>query len=1203
MDAPGESPGKELPGQRFTVERTTIQVVDMRRCALIFTAIISLPMAARAQTSPDSITGNASPVAAPAALSAFESIPIKTVGSPITLKNRGIYPGTEVVSLDGQGLAKNVDYRLDNLSGVLTLLRPVNLGQVLRVTYQYDMATQPTALSQQALAIDRAANRPFNRGPAPVGMDMGVRSPVGGGLASGLYGWNSSLHLGSVGARGLMLFTSKPKPHGLFATSVDDSTMSGTDSQFIVQSVATSLLKGTVTIDYQNISSNFNGFNSVRAAGYDQDVVDQLQKEAGLKRLGVALQNVSVGGSRISTGFKSVQDESGKVDWRNFSLQNGGLKLNYTSQRVAQGFSRFSDLAEKDRDQLMKEAGMYRQSFNGEYKLKNASFALSANQITDEYGQSILRRQFKFDGTKLKLAVGDQNVASAFSRFDSLFETEKAQWAKEQGLHRQWFSLETAPIEKGGQPVKVAINNFISSTGSIKSEDFSAGGRNWGLQISERRTDPQFDLQNALSDAEVDLNVQAVAKMYQASGIGTGAGDRAAFLQGAPVDRTGIRFTAQPLKGWNLNFEQVRLNGQMDSANLQTFAMTSKNLDISVKKEFEGEHFVETPQLFTFEQQRFGNLLGLTKADFALNWRLGGFKRFSLTEMTSDTAAGSAKRETLAYSDKKIDLSFATRQIDGTFANVGAMADPEASLLAVLAGYKERDFKLSWQLSPKLKVDTLWEDQKNDAQSLDSYVHNTLITWDPNKSTHFAYTYLDSKTDNPLEVLFRSRTSSMLFAKDFGKYGKFQYVHENDSAQGTNTNGSPASVVSPPGGPVAGQIEGDSVKDYISYEANLDKNTSLKTEQSRTQYRSGEHENMSANTISRALTKHFGLSYTDLRIDRSGDNRDEARHNYGFWLDLAKGVRLSYGIARDFNNLAGNTSSSTIGITPGNVGLLHVDSASFGSNTWDQLHNQVATNVALKTSKPVRLGFLTNLQFNVGMDTSSDYSAWTRDNKLATVSGNIGSNNFMLEYKSQLDVSGFRGIDRFFKFETDQSDKRWIKASIKIKERSTPNDGLTLIRDYSITLRPFKNLEITNQLLTNPEEQFRPDVLMGSTTSPWRVNKYKLDYHSGSDTTIGATWEDRFNDITRDFSRTGGVDIQLFKKSGSPLTLWYGLEQAGGINPRQTVQRYFFKYYQKAGPNQVFNIFAGNISYEYTPESGFSRNNWTLHLDYQWRFW
>ena len=165
-----------------------------------------------------------------------------------------------------------------------------------------------------------------------------------------------------------------------------------------------------------------------------------------------------------------------------------------------------------------------------------------------------------------------------------------------------------------------------------------------------------------------------------------------------------------------------------------------------------------------------------------------------------------------------------------------------------------------------------------------------------------------------------------------------------------------------------------------------------------------------------------------------------------------------------------------------------------------------------------------------------------------------------------------------------------------------PDQGLTVIRNFQITARPTRGMELSHQVLTNPEEQFRSDVLLGSLTSPLRVNRWKLDYAPNTKWSLAAVWAEKLNDLTFESSRLGGVTLELFKDSGSPLSLFYGVEQLFGNVPRRTAHRYSIRFDQRPGPNQLLSLFAGNVSYEHSIADGFSRNNWTVNVNYQLKF-
>jgi len=93
------------------------------------------------------------------------------------------------------------------------------------------------------------------------------------------------------------------------------------------------------------------------------------------------------------------------------------------------------------------------------------------------------------------------------------------------------------------------------------------------------------------------------------------------------------------------------------------------------------------------------------------------------------------------------------------------------------------------------------------------------------------------------------------------------------------------------------------------------------------------------------------------------------------------------------------------------------------------------------------------------------------------------------------------------------------------------------------------------------------------------------------------------NDANSALRRTAGLNISLFENSGSPLKLFYGVEEVNGAGQKHRLtSRYSLQYDQKAGPNQSFNIFVGNVSYQFDIADGFKKDNWSIRLDYVLRF-
>ena len=98
---------------------------------------------------------------------------------------------------------------------------------------------------------------------------------------------------------------------------------------------------------------------------------------------------------------------------------------------------------------------------------------------------------------------------------------------------------------------------------------------------------------------------------------------------------------------------------------------------------------------------------------------------------------------------------------------------------------------------------------------------------------------------------------------------------------------------------------------------------------------------------------------------------------------------------------------------------------------------------------------------------------------------------------------------------------------------------------------------MTNQVQTNLEVA-NPNVILGSSLLADRSNRWALGVKAERrHDSLGASWEEKENDVTDASSTLSSLHLTLFQKSGSPLKLTYGMDQVDG-QPRtkRQVTRY-----------------------------------------------
>ncbi|MEQ1933562.1 MAG: hypothetical protein ABL962_06750, partial [Fimbriimonadaceae bacterium] len=912
-------------------------------------------------------------------------------------------------------------------------------------------------------------------------------------------------------------------------------------------------------------------------AGYDQGFVDQLAKEKGLKRFGFTVKDIKVGNSLVSNGIKQVRDGDASLQWKDFGFQSGALKLKYNSQKVDSDFTRFRDLAEGNRDQLAREAGLNRQSFLGSL----GGLSYTQEQVEDLERNGIYRKSISFTSNAFDLNLKEQQIDSGFRRFDSLWEQEKGQWGRESGIKRRDISLNAAIMGKEKNPI-FAFREMSNGSGRFHAQDIILDGKTWSLQHTQRGSDNGFTGLGAMTESEMDTNIKAIATMFGPQAQARPQ-DRGAFLQGVGLSREYTKIGGKPFKNWNMEVQSFRTSGPEDDIKWDRVLLAGSNFEFKGSKLKYGAEFKESARQMEFERQTLGMIAGLERSDFGLNLKAGKNRNLSFSHTDAKAADGGMERNSATYIDPKLEMSVTTRTVDPAFNQVNGLIDPERDQLNALKGFSERDAKLKWQILPGLKIDGFAFDATNNSLDQTNKIQNLTFNWNVDKNTQIEGVRQHQKFQDPIQVLFENLTQRISISRNFGKLGTLQYMNETVKFDGIQANSA------------------DSKKQYFAYETKLNAKTSVRTEQTHTEFDDGNKEDISTNTISTEITKSAGVSVSDIRVNRNGEERDENRRNYGFWFDFGKGFKLSYGYNRQMNGLNG-TLNSNLTITPGTLGWLQLQNANYAENRWDAQNAQGLSNVAFGSAKPLNLGLIKDFKFNFSLDTATDRTNWVRENKFGGFSGRIGSNTFSADYRTQMHASGFRGIDRSFKFATDQSDRAAFKAHFNYTARQLPQDKLVMIRDIGVSYK-HKGIEIGHQLLTNPQiAQPIPDLPMFQMTDPWRVNKWSLGWKMSEANSLAATWEERINDQTAESSRLAGITLDLFKTSGSPLQLFYGVEQRWGNTPRQTGHRFSIRYDQRPGPNQILSIYAGNVSYEHNIAPGFHRNNLTLNVNYQLKF-
>jgi hypothetical protein len=1107
----------------------------------------------------------------------------------VPLRNSGVIPGSEQIWLDGVPLRRGEDYELDAAAGVVYLMRPFRAGQSLRASYRFDPARRPAQSTEASGFLGGVNQVRLNFAPGSslvFGLGVAERQRDGSVAMSNVYGLRNAFSFGQGGSagglKGLYVVSDRRQvqARSLLEASRGAGQSDEGQQRAIVQELTAGAFGGRLTATYQDVSDKFTGLQAFRDAGYDGGFVDQLGKERGLRRVGFQLTDAGGPGLRFSNAFRTVEDGDRSIEWRSMGMQAGGLRVGYQSHRVDRDFRRFDDLAEGDREQLKREAGMAREAIDATFDQGGVKSGFRQTKVDDGEGREIHRRSFELGAGRVRLAFADQHVEQGFNRFGSLREGDREQLARESGLRRESYGLEYA--QGGGlAPWRLATSRLRSDAGDFVATDLSLSGKNWSFELLRRDVQSGMDRMSAMSEPEIQGHIGAIRRMYELADFATNPNERGAFLRASGLEREGVRLSWNLGRGSSLMADQLRLSGATDSGTVRRFALTTPRIQATYRQQRFGEGLTEIGTLMEFERARLGTIAGLNKTDMAVNLQLGGARRATFAQMTAETPAGDASRMSVAYEDKGISFSHVQRDVAPGFGNVNQLVDPERELLHTLVGFRGAETRLNWDVMRGLRVDLHWSDYRNAALEQERRFRRTLANWRVDKDTQITYLRLDQRNDDPLQLLFENSSELLTLHRKFS-WGEVLYERERRDFAGAQAS------------------QPDADRETMRVKAQLGPKSAIEAGQTQTQFSDGVRETIRHQTLSTEVNERTGVSVSDVRVERSGEAPDEQRRNYGFWWDFGKGMRFTYGYARNVRQGADGTRQEGISITPGQVGGVRVDQFGYNEQAWDRQRFLNTGNVQISSVRPFRLGFLTDVNFRFGADTVRDRGVWQRENRYAAIGSRIGSNSLSFEYLSQMHPTGVRAIDRTYRIATDQSENRPLRASFSHKVRTLPNDQEVMIRSYNFVARPWKGVELTHSLVTNPDVA-RGDAILGSVPQPLRTNRWKLDFNSVR-TQVGVVWDEIINDQTRQTSRTAGVNLRLNADNPSPIELFYGLEQGDVAGRRRTMHRYHLRFDQRPGPNQMLSLFVGNVSYQHSRPERQGVHNWTLRLEYQLRF-
>ncbi len=1101
------------------------------------------------------------------------------LGYPLRYPN--IVKGSVRAEINGRPLREGQDFNIDYSGGMIFVLTEIKPTDSLRVSYRYD----PNAKVESNGSAMPMFNLNFG-GNSSIKMLLGFsgaqRFADGTLVTSNNFGMQNSFGFKGGSMQGMFLMSSQAKSE----LQVDETSLDRTATKQGENAIDSLILQnfdiktGDVKINasYQNVGTKFSGFGMLQGSGMDAKQANQLEKEKGLSRIGLGFSAGNENSLSFSNSYRSIDDGNAKIEFQNYGIKGNGFSAYYNLRSIDSNFSRFKDLAEGDRDQMMKERGITRTGMGGSLGFFNSTLKFDQNMIEDPSG-SIERNGFSFNSPWMIASYNTQNISAGFNRINDLAEGERGQWIRERGMNRTDFNFaipnkDKAPfLSFGSKSIEHTDKDFSNSFGALNYGGLTA-------EFWNRSIEAGFNRLGDLSQGELDSMILQNIRAYDANAQLNG-NDRGFIVRESGIDRSFARLGYQFGKDYKVDWNQYEIGAGDDRIERQNFSISGPKGFLSYRHQEIDPEFGRIGDLMERERQLYSGQQGFGRTELSGKYNINPKSSLDFSTLQIDSLQGGLQRTSLSYVSPGLELRAGMREVDDEFVRAGEVNDPEKELFRELIGYSEYDLYMKVDLIKNFKLQASFLNAENGDPDDKKYRNSVNLLYSPTGKSLLSLNLFSNQYNSVNGALYNNELMASEYSQDFGKSGKINVRHETEEF-GDNQSFHP-----------------DRETNAFRYETKLNGSTSISTEQIRTEFSNGGYENVQAYKLAWQVNKKLNLSTTYWAVDRDPTKNDQSTQDFGITYDFGNNFKLGYTYFRDLNTAGGGKRNYNWTLTPGSIGGINV-SGSYDDKRLDGIKTTSLGRFSISNPKPFQLGFMKDVTFRFGYEGLKDSGLYQKENQIADFATNIFGSQFGLSYGEVLMPGQKYGVDKTVRFSLDPTGKKNLQLNAKYKMRSLPNNVEQIIRDYDFSYK-MGNFQIVHSYDSLPEQK-QDGNLLGSIALPTSTRNWALNWTPGKFASTEFNFQEVMRFDQKTLSRRASATVSLFNDSGSPVRLTYGLEQNAIRENRKTRAVYEVAFDQKPGPNQTFSLVIGTVNWYDGRDANEPWHSMRFRLDYQLKF-